>query len=256
MTQPKPLSELTIMDDYMFGAVMRDERLIKPLIEFILGVKIKSIRFIDRQKTFKDGYESRGIRLDLYVEDQDGAIYNVEIQTSDKRNLPRRMRYHQSAIDIEVLSPGANFKDLRKSYIIFICNYDPFGQKRYIYTFENRCLEDLSLRFGDDAVKVVVNTKGETGEISDALKEVIRYLDSGTVSGEYTQELEDAVNHVKGSEERRLEYMTMWIHDMEIREEARENQRMQDIRNLMENMGWTAQQAEKALGYEQQDMNT
>ena len=30
-------------------------------------------------------------------------------------------------------------------YIIFICTFDPFSDGRHIYTFENRCLEDLSL---------------------------------------------------------------------------------------------------------------
>ena len=35
--EPFPrLEDLTLMDDYMFGTVMQDPKLIKPLIEFIL----------------------------------------------------------------------------------------------------------------------------------------------------------------------------------------------------------------------------
>ena len=205
MRQFKDLSELTIMDDYMFGIVMRNERLIKPLIEFVLNIRIRSLRFIEPQRTIKDGYDSKAVRLDLYVEDDSGAVYNVEVQTTDKRNLPRRMRYYQSVIDITVLSPGVDYRKLRKSFIIFICNHDPFGLGRYIYTFENRCCEELSLPLGDDAVKIIVNTKGTAGDISPELRELVRYLDSGDVTGGYTRELEAAVNDVKTSEERRME---------------------------------------------------
>ena len=111
--------------------------------------------------------------------------------------------------------------------MIFICNYDPFGRNRYVYTFENICREEPDLLFGDETVKVIVNTRGEIGEISEELKEVIRYLNDGTVSGQYSQELDTAVTAVKSNEERRLEYMTLAMHDMEIREEALEEGRQE-----------------------------
>ena len=43
------------------------------------------------------------------------------------------------------------------------------------------------------------------------MKEVILYLDKGEITGAYSQSLEDAVNKVKTSEERRVEYMTMMV---------------------------------------------
>ena len=36
----KPIEELTLMDDYMFAAVMRDTKHLKPLLEYILGSKL------------------------------------------------------------------------------------------------------------------------------------------------------------------------------------------------------------------------
>ena len=95
----------------------------------------------------------------------------MEVQTSDKKNLPRRMRYYQSTIDISILKRGVDYKELKASYVIFICNYDEFGRGRYIYTFENTCREEPGLTFGDDAYKVVVNTKGCRGEVSEELME-------------------------------------------------------------------------------------
>jgi predicted transposase/invertase (TIGR01784 family) len=217
MPKIRPLSEQTLMNDYVFSMVMRKPKRIKPLLEYILGKKIKAIEVIDRQKFMKEGFESKGVRLDLYVEDTDGVIYDVDVQTTDKRNLPRRMRYYQAMLDVTFFPTGTDYTRIRKSYVIFICNYDPFGKDRYIYTFQNRCDEDNSILFGDDEVKVVVNTKGTKGEVSPELKEAITYLDSGEVTGPYSKELDDAVRELKSDEERGQEFMRYSIHEMEQR---------------------------------------
>ena len=176
MADRKTLDELTLMDDYMFAQVMRETRHLKPLLEYILQIKIEKIELIELQKTKKEGYESKGVRLDLYVTDDAGAVYNVEVQTSNKRSLPKRMRYYQSIIDISILTPGMEYGSLRKSFVIFICNYDEYGRDRYLYTFENICREETDLKFGDESYKVVVNTKGRRGDINAQLKEVLEYL--------------------------------------------------------------------------------
>ena len=206
----------------MFAAVMENTEFLRPLLEFILGVKIKKIEFTEPQKTEKKGYQSKGVRLDLYVVDENGNIYNVEVQTTNERHLPKRMRYYQSIIDISILNPGDSYNELRKSFVIFICNYDPFERGRYIYTFENICKEEPDLTFGDETTKVIVNTHGTKGEISAELKEIIMYLKDEEITGNYSQALDDAVNAVKGSEERRREYMMLNMRDNEIREEGRE----------------------------------
>jgi len=247
----KTIDELTLMDDYMFAQVMRDTRHLKPLLQFVLQVPIAKIELIEPQKTEKEGYDSKGIRLDLYVTDEQGIVYNVEVQTTSKKHLPKRMRYYQSTIDISILRPGVDYKELRKTFVIFICNYDPFGKNRYVYTFENTCREVPGLLFGDETVKVIVNTRGEIGEISEELNEVIRYLNDGTVTGQYSQELDTAVSAVKSNEERRLEYMTLAMHDMEIREEALEEGReegeekatVSNLRTVMKKMKLSAEKA-------------
>jgi len=219
------LEDLTLMDDYMFGTVMQDPKLIRPLIERILDLRIRQVTYIEPQRTVKSGFDAKGIRLDLYVEDENGIVYNVEVQTTRHRSLAKRMRYYQSAIDMNVLSPGADYARLRKSYIIFICNHDPYGRDRIVYRFENRCIEEPELPFGDETVKIIVNTRGTEGTVNAELLEVIRYLDSGTVSGNFSQELDDAVNHIKSSEERRHEYMIMMIREQELIEQGREQGR-------------------------------
>ena len=166
------------------------------------------------------------------------------------------MRYYQSVIDVSILKQGVDYKNLKPSYVIFICNYDEFERGRYIYTFENSCREEPDLGFGDQSYKVVVNTKGRRGEISDELKEAIKYLDDGTVTGAYSKELDDAVKAVKSSEERRVEYMLMWVRDNEKRAEGREEglaegreeTMVSNIKQLMQNLGLSLQKALDALG--------
>ncbi len=230
----KPLSEQTLMNNYVFSMVMREPKRIKPLLEYILDKKIKHISMVEPEKTLKEKFEAKGIRLDLYVEDMDGVVYDVEVQTTDQKNLPRRMRYYQGMLDIAFFPAGADYNIMRKSYVIFICNFDPYGEEQYIYTFQNRCDQKPELLFGDDAVKVVVNTKGKKGEISKELKEAIIYLDREEVTGPYSKELDDAVNELKSSEERGQEYMMLMTYGAEQRAIGKYIQKVESIRDWYE----------------------
>ena len=203
----KPIEELTIVDDFMFGAVMSDSRYCKPLLELALGVKIRKIEYPEPQKAIKERYASKSVRLDVYVEDDAGTVYDVEIQTTDKKNLPRRTRYYQGMIDLRILEKGGDYKALRKSFVIFICTYDPFGQGRWVYTFENLCKEDTRIALDDGAAKVILNTKGRVGEISADLKALLRYMDGAAPESEYARALDSAVAEIRRDEKWRRDYM-------------------------------------------------
>ena len=200
------LQDLTLMNDFIFSVVMQQEQFCKPLLEYILKVKIRKIDYVKDQETIESSVPTaKSVRLDVYVEDNEGTVYDLEVQTTNKRNLGKRTRYYQSMIDIRVLEKGQDYKKLKKSFVIFICNYDPFGKSRYIYTFRNRCDEDNGVLLEDDATKIIINTKGTIGDISDELKAVIQYLDSGVASTEYTKALDAEVESVKSDEKVRMQ---------------------------------------------------
>ena len=206
----KPIDELTLMNDFIFGIIMRQEKYCKPLLEFILGVKIKKLVYANDQETISsDVLTAKSIRLDVYVEDNAGTIYDIEVQTTNKYNLGKRTRFYQSMIDVRTLEKGHNYKKLRKSFIIFICNYDPFNKNRLIYTFRNRCDQDHSVILKDEATKIIINTTGTLGDVSPELGAVIQYLDSGVASTEYTKSLDKEVAAVKADEKVRREYMLL-----------------------------------------------
>lgn len=85
---------VTIRDDLMFGTVMRDPKYCKPFLETILGVKIRKIEYPERQKTIGLSIHAKSIRMDVYVEDDQHTVYDVEMQTGQNSNLPKRSRYY------------------------------------------------------------------------------------------------------------------------------------------------------------------
>ena len=205
----KKYEELELRDDYMFSRIMSDPEFVKPLLETILGVKIRKIVYPQTQKTIDLSLQAKGIRLDVYVEDDQNTVFNLEMQTSDGANLPKRMRYYQGMIDLNILDKGQDYTTLKKSYVIFICTFDPFGEGRHIYTFCNTCQENTALTLDDDAVKIILSTKGTMDDVSPEMKRILDYIDGKGASDKFTEELEEAVRSARQNERWRLDYMTL-----------------------------------------------
>ena len=88
----KPVEELTFTDDFMFGTVMKNQFICKGVIERLLHIKVGKIEYPSLQKTIAPFYESKGIRLDVYVADSE-RVFDIEIQTSIPPSLPKHTRY-------------------------------------------------------------------------------------------------------------------------------------------------------------------
>ena len=137
------------------------------MLEYILGIKIIKIEYAEKQRVIDLEYRAKGVRLDLHIIDDKGVVYNVEIQTSSDDNLPKRIRYYHDVLDLNLLKKSADYETLPKCYVIFICTFDFFEKSRYMYTFKRQCQEDSSVYLNDEAVTIVLNTQGTTGDIDD-----------------------------------------------------------------------------------------
>ena len=142
----KPLDELTFIDDYMFGEVMKNKEICKGVLERLTHLKIRDIEYPELQKALKVGYESHGIRLDVYVKDSN-KVYDIEMQAHRYDDLGSRTRFYQSLIDADSLLRGMDYKNLPESIIIFICKDDPFSDGIQRYTFRTKCDESESANF-------------------------------------------------------------------------------------------------------------
>ena len=121
----KPVEELTFTDDFMFGYVLRDPEICKTLLETLLGIQIDYVEYPELQKSISSFYESKGVRLDVYIKGSN-RVFDIEIQNDFQLALPRRTRYYQSMIDMDDLLKGADYSELKESFIIFVCQFDPF----------------------------------------------------------------------------------------------------------------------------------
>ena len=231
----KVLKELNLEDDFLFAKVMSDKEICKQLLENILEIEIEKVEMIEEQKTIDLLLESKGIRLDVYVKDGNNTIYNVEMQRGKHKNLPKRLRYYQGTIDLDLISKGEDYRKLAKSYIIFICTFDLFDKGLHKYTFQNVCLEDNSIILNDEAQKIILNTKGITKDLSEELLEFLEYVENSTedtanfAKGNLVKNIHKRVREIKNDISVEVEFMTLLERDREKIEEGREEGREEGI---------------------------
>ena len=205
----KRWEDLTITDDFMFCKVMSDPDICKELLEILLHIKIDRLVFQEPQKSFKLTSESRGIRLDVYVKDSN-RVFDIELQTTNERNLELRTRYYQGVMDISELEKGEFFSNMKESYIIFICMFDPFGAGMPIYTVKQTFAENEKLIFDDKTHKIFYNVKAFEKIANDVeTKAFLEYLCKHQPTSKFTDTLERAVYRNRNNQNWRKDYMTL-----------------------------------------------
>ena len=229
----KRFEDLTFTDDFMFCKVMQNEGLCKKLIEMILSDTIGKITYISIQHAINTYEQAKSIRFDVLVQTENGKFYDVEMQVSNERNIPKRMRFYQAAIDISFLDKGNSYNNLNDSFIIFICLFDVIGKNRPIYTFENICIEDKNTPLQDGTKKIIINAEAFTNTENKGLKEFLEYLKTGKAKNEFTRGIEKMIQTVKQNEQARQEYRLMSTFEMDItdktKRETAKNMKMEKL---------------------------
>ena len=212
--------DIPLENDAMFAEVMRRKDLCIGLLETIFeGRRIRDIVYEDglspeAQKYIAFNPGNKSIRLDVYFEDGD-TVYDIEIQKADKGNLPRRTRMYSSMMDANMLDKGLEYEELKDSYVIFICMFDPFEKGLARYTFRSICEEDWGLPLGDGRCIMFLNTKGSIGELGADMDAFFGYINGGVSSigtgkdsgNEFVEKLDECVLDINGDEDWRQGYM-------------------------------------------------
>lgn len=207
---------LGIANDFLFGKIMGNPELCKKLLQRIFPeLDIERVEYPEEQKSIRPDVDARSVRLDVYVNDNRNSVYDIEMQAVDTKELPKRSRYYQSMMDLQLLDKGEHYKRLKKSFVIFICTFDVFKKGRHIYTFENRCREDGSILLGDETTKVFLNAKGTIDDVSRELKAFLDYVAGKESNDAYVKQLTEALREAKKNREWRHEYMTLLMRDQE-----------------------------------------
>ena len=187
MTKYKKNERIPFTDDLMFSLVVRDENICRQLLERILpDEKFGEIRienadddlYVETQKSIKFPLGAHGVRLDAFI--KSGNVWaEIELQTYTGDHIAKRSRYYQANMDLDFLNEGHKYRELPRSYVIFICTYDYIGADLPVYFFEKFDRQNC-LQFGDEAYSIILNTACPPEKVPQPLKALFEYINDPT----------------------------------------------------------------------------
>ena len=217
--------KLTIRDKFMFGKVTKNPVIAQKMADLLTPVEMGEVKGVEREKFLQHRSSSKYVKLDMYLEDENGRVVDTEMQNKSQNRvvqeeLPLRVRYYQGMIDQEILSSGTDYIFLKETYIIFICTYDPFGKGKYVYHFHMACDEDEEIQLQDKMNWIFYNTTADLSEAPKGIREFLNYVQTETVEDDFTSQLDKEVKQARLNEEWRSEYLKTYVNDMDMRREG------------------------------------
>ena len=209
----KALADMDLLDDFLFGSMVTypeiGEKFVRILLKTIFGKEFRHLSVTAQKVFYGAGANRHGARMDVYLEPdgaEDGraAVYDIEPDRNDEaadiKALPRRVRFYHGKIASRSLNSGAGYDTLKNVVIVMITPYDPFGLGRMVYTVKNRCVEVPEMAYEDGASTLFLYTKGTEGVPSEAVEQLMRYMEDtsyGNAVNEDLREIHRMVETVK-----------------------------------------------------------
>lgn len=243
----KIIDGLTFANDFVFGKVMENKQICKEVLQRLLKIKISRLFYPKLQKELKPYFDRKSIRLDVFAADSK-RNFDVEMQIIDKGDLPQRMRYYQSLMDVDTLLKGHEYGELKESYVIFICLFDPFGKGLPVYEFSNLCEQDSQIKFDDKTRKVVYNVNAYKSEQNKKIHALLEYVKTKIPTDTFTIKLDNMVEEIKLSSKFRREYMIQNLALSDARRMGRNEMALATAKNLLSFGVNTLEQISQATG--------
>lgn len=156
-------------EDQVFGEMMSDKEICRYILQMLMpDRKIGEINYPLEQKEIKDPShrKEKDIRLDILVEDDQHSFYDLEMQTTDKKDMGKRLRYYGSQIDQRhTLKKGETYKKLTNVTLIMFCTFDykgmPDGTGPVKRRYRSYGVEDRTDELNDGKEEIIINSKGD-----------------------------------------------------------------------------------------------
>ena len=238
----KNLSDLTLLDRFLFAEAVEDPEIMQLLLEIILEREVRLDGLPQTEKEKRDSPRYRHVRLDVWARDLDNRIYDTEVQKRNTGNLPRRSRYYQSHIDVKLLEPGTvDFSLLGDVILILIAPFDLIGDGCYRYTFQMCCTENKERILEDGAVRIFLNTHGKNPkDVSPELVQLLHFMEHTNEAPpadgecEKVQRLRKKIEAIKSNEEVGVRFMQEWEErELERIDARKEGEERGEKRGLM-----------------------
>ena len=242
---------LTLFDDELMARVFdRNAEATELVLRLILGRNIKVISVNGQKEIRNVNVGGRNIILDVHAIDVAGEEMNIEVQGGSEGAHVRRARYHSSMLDTGMLKESQPLKELKDSYVIFIYKRDKFGKGLPLYHVD-RYIKETEETFGDGSHIIYVNGSYNGDDAIGKLVSDFHQTDSEKM---YYSELADGVEHYKETEKGRGNMSEpVEKYAREYAEECVIVEKITSVKNLMNNMKLTLEQALNALGIPDKD---
>ena len=148
---------------------------------------------------------------------------------------------------------------------MFICTFDPFGERRHKYEFRELCNQNAELTLDSGTAKVFINAKGKRDIVSKEMTAFLDYLSGMGAKSELTKDIEIGISTAKGRKPWEVEYMTLYDEIRMQRKQAHREglkqgieqgefkARIEAIEALAAEGTFTAEKACKILGVSHED---
>ena len=258
------IDNLTLFDDDLMGKVF-DENIeaAELLLRLILERDDIEVLWVKGQEELKNPVVGgRTIRLDIRAVLGDGRQVNVEVQRNGKGSHVRRARFHSSMLDARMLKKNEKFRNLKDSYVIFICEHDKFGKGLPVYHVD-RYIRETGELFEDGSHIIYVNGMYRGNDSIGQLMHDFKCKNAGEM---HYKELAAGVRHFKETEEGRedmCEAVRRYGREQariaaeaamkKAAEEATMKTKIDAILSLRKNTGMSLEQAMDALSVSLED---
>ena len=135
--------------------------------------------------------------MDIYAEDSEGKVYDIEVQRADAGADAHRARFHSSMIDTKMLKEKQKFKEIHDSYVIFITENDVMDMGLPLYHVE-RTITETGKLFNDGSHIIYVNGSYKNDE--DPVGRLMHDFRCTSAVDMFYPELAKPVRHFKETE--------------------------------------------------------
>ncbi len=235
-------------DDFMTVVFDRNIEATELVLNVILERNDMKVLEVTAQREYKSPVTGgRTIELDIYAQDADGKVYNIEVQRADAGADVHRARFHSSMLDTRMLKARQKFREIYDSYVIFITENDCMACGLPLYHIE-RTIQETGTLFHDGSHIIYVN--GSYKNDDDPVGRLMHDFRCTNATDMFYEALQKPVRHFKETEGGR----SQMCKAMEERiDRERIEVLFESIKSLMQNMKLSAEQAMTALNISAED---
>ena len=247
------IGKLNLLDDNLMTLVFdRNIEATELLLNVILQRNDLKVLEVVAQREYKNPMPGgRFITIDIYAKDGKDKVYDIEVQRASAGADVHRARFHSSMIDTKMLKAGQKFNEIHDSYVIFITASDVMGAGCSLYHID-RVIKETGAYFGDGSHIIYVN--GSYKDDSDPVGKLMHDFRCLSSVDMFYPALAKQVRYFKETEGGQDIMCQVFEELAEKRADEKVlAEKAKLVKNLMETMRLTAEQAMEAMKISETD---